>query len=313
MVRVRFAPSPTGDLHVGGAWTALAAWVLARSQAGRTVLRVEDIDAPRVVPGSKERIARDLDWLGLDWDEGPDASGPYAPYTQSQRLDVYEDALARLTAQGLTYPCDCSRTEIARAASAPHAGEEMVYPGTCRDAPQARSMRRPPAIRLRVPIGTVVAFDDRVHGPFEQRVDQAVGDFVLRRGDGVFAYQLAVAIDDAAMEISEVVRGTDLLGSTPRQILLMRLLGYADIPSYAHVPLVVAAHGDRLAKRTRAITIDALRARGLPASEIVATLARGLGLVGDAAPITSPIDVAKRTAPPERWSKTTWAVPAAWE
>lgn len=306
MIRTRFAPSPTGDLHVGGAWTALASWALARHHGGATVLRVEDIDTPRVVTGSAARIEEDLAWLGLDWDDGP--------FVQSERLALYENALAKLDAAGLTYPCDCSRAEIARAASAPHAGEELVYPGTCRDAPRDREMKRAPAIRLRVPADTTIAFDDAVRGRVVQRVDVEVGDFVLRRGDDVFAYQLVVSIDDAAMHITDVVRADDLLASTARQILLMRLLGYgdADVPRYAHVPLVVAPGGDRLAKRTRGATIRELRERGLSREDVIGALATGLGLVaGEPRPLT-PEEVAASLAPPSEWRRTPWELPAAW-
>jgi glutamyl-tRNA synthetase len=313
-MRTRFAPSPTGDLHVGGAWTAIASWALARAAGGATVLRVEDIDTPRVVAGSASRIAEDLAWLGLDWDEGPEAGGTHAPYTQSERASLYDARLAELAAAGLTYPCDCSRAEIARVASAPHAGEELVYPGTCRDAPREREMKRAPAIRLRVPDGASVAFDDLVRGHVEQRVDVSVGDFVLRRGDGVYAYQLVVAVDDAAMRISHVVRADDLLASTPRQLLLMRLLGVpsAEVPSYAHVPMVVAATGDRLAKRVGSTTIRALRERGLAASDIIGPLAHGLGLVsGDARPMSAR-EVAASLQPASRWRLTPWPLPPAW-
>ncbi len=306
MIRTRFAPSPTGDLHVGGAWTALASWAFARSRGGATVLRVEDIDTPRVVAGSAARIEEDLSWLGLDWDEGP--------FVQSQRLALYEDALAKLDAAGFTYPCDCSRAEIARAASAPHAGEELIYPGTCRDAPRDREMKRAPAVRLRVPEGMTIAFTDAVRGPIVQRVDREVGDFVLRRGDGVFAYQLVVAIDDASMRISDVIRADDLLASTARQILLLRLLGWAeiDIPRYAHVPLVVAPGGERLAKRTRGATVRELRDRGLSREDVIGALATGLGLVGGEPRPLSPHEVAASLAPPSSWRRTAWELPAAW-
>jgi glutamyl-tRNA synthetase len=309
VLRTRFAPSPTGDLHLGGAWTALASWRLARAAGGATVLRMEDVDTPRIVHGSAARIAEDLAWLGLDWDEGPFPSGrgdlergtTHAPYTQSERAGIYDRALAELTSAGLVYPCDCSRAEISRVASAPHAGEELVYPGTCRDAPKDRAMRRPPALRLRVPGGATVAFEDLVRGPAEQRVDVSVGDFVLRRGDGIYAYQLVVAVDDAAMRISHVVRADDLLSSTARQILLMRLLGTAEshIPAYAHVPMVVTHDGDRLAKRVGSVTIRELRARGITAEEITRELGRGLGLVTG-------------EEPPSSWRKEPWPIPAAW-
>ena len=211
MIVTRFAPSPTGDLHLGGAWTALASWALARAGGGRTILRIEDIDTPRVVRGSAARIVEDLGWLGLDFDEGP--------VVQSERLPIYEAALGRLP----TYLCDCSRKEIARAASAPHVGEpgEAVYPGICRDAPPGREMKRAPAVRLRVPSGPGesprVAFDDLVAGHVEEDVARESGDIVLRRGDGVFAYQLVVAIDDAEAGVTHVVRADDLPSSTARR------------------------------------------------------------------------------------------------
>lgn len=303
-IRTRFAPSPTGDLHVGGAWTALASWALARAggAGNASILRVEDIDTPRVVAGSVARILDDLAWLGLDYDEES---------TQSARLAIYEDALAKLEAAGVTYACDCSRAEIARAASAPHPGEELVYPGTCRDAPPDREMKRAPAIRVRVPAGATVAFDDAVRGRVEQRIDEAVGDFVLRRGDGVFAYQLVVALDDALAKITDVVRADDLLASTPRQILLLRLLGFADseIPRYAHVPLVVAPDGERLAKRTRGSRIRELRDRGLARDEVIGELACGLGLVDGPARPMPPAAVAGSLRATSLWRKEPWRLP----
>ena len=297
-MRTRFAPSPTGDLHVGGAWTAIASDRLARAAGGVSVLRVEDIDTPRVVRGSMPRIAEDLTWLGLHFEEGPADGGLHAPYTQSERSAIYDEALARLTAKGLVYPCDCSRTEIARVASAPHAGEEVAYPGLCRDLPPDREMKRAPALRVRVPLGTRIVFEDLARGRIEQDLSKAVGDFVLRRGDGVYAYQLVVAVDDAAMAISDVVRADDLLLSTPRQIWLMQELGMA-APRYAHVPMVVAADGDRLAKRAGALSIRALRDRGIRAEKIRDVLGEGLGCVTG-------------HEPPATWRKTPWPVPSAW-
>lgn len=278
-MKTRFAPSPTGDLHVGGAWTAIASHALG----GTRVLRVEDIDPPRVVPGSAERILEDLAWLGLVYDEGP--------IFQSDREARYEEAIASLE----TYPCDCSRGEIARVASAPHAGEERMYPGTCRDLPKDRTMKRAPSTRLRVPADTIVAFDDLVRGHVEQRVDVEVGDFVLRRGDGIFAYQLAVAVDDGDEHITHVVRADDLLASTARQILLMRMLGLT-APQYAHVPMVVGPDGDRLAKRAGGTTIRELRAQGISAACIVDTLSAALNT----------------SAPPSQWRRSPWPLPAEW-
>jgi glutamyl-tRNA synthetase len=269
---------------------------MARRAGGRFVVRVEDLDPPRVVKGSEARILDDLRWLGLDWDEGPDVGGPCAPYTQSARGPLYTAALEWLGARGLTYPCDCSRAEIARVALAPHAGEEARYPGICRDLDPGRKMKREPATRLRVPAGEL-GFVDGVLGPYRHDVASVVGDFVLRRGDGVFAYQLAVTVDDLAMEITDVVRGADLLASTPRQILLARLLG-AEAPRYWHVPLVVATDGSRLAKRTPGGTIRELREAGLRREAIVGPLREGLGLGATSAWPTSPWPI------PEEWSRT---------
>lgn len=277
--RGRFAPSPTGELHLGCAATAIVTWLAARQAGGRLVLRVEDIDTPRVVPGSVDRQLDDLRWLGLDWDEGPEAGGAYGPYTQSERFGLYEEALQRLAADGLLYYCDCSRAEITRVATAPHAGEEgSRYPGFCRDhGLETRTWKRPPAVRLRVPDGDVTV-RDRFHGEVRQNVARTVGDFVLKRGDGIYSYQLAVVVDDLAMEVTEAVRGADLLGSTPRQALLAELLGGRP-PSFAHGPLVVGADGVRLAKRTRGVPLRDHREAGQRPSRVVAALARTLGLL----------------------------------
>ncbi len=276
MYRGRFAPSPTGDLHLGSAAAALVAWLSARAAGGTLVLRVEDIDGPRIVAGSEARQLDDLRWLGLDWDEGP--------IRQSERSAHYEAALATLDRQGLVYRCDCSRAEIARVASAPHAGDEGPrYPGTCRTYGMGeRAWKRPPAIRLAVPPGEVVV-DDALAGTVRQDVAATVGDFVLRRGDGVWAYQLAVVVDDLAMGITEVVRGVDLLASAPRQVLLAGLLG-GTAPQFAHVPLVVAADGTRLAKRAPGVTLRDLRDGGATPGDVLGILTRTLGLPAAATP-----------------------------
>jgi glutamyl-tRNA synthetase len=308
-IRTRFAPSPTGDLHLGGAWTALASWVVARraSQSthaapGVSLLRIEDIDVPRVVPGSRERIEDDLRWLGLDWDE--------EPVLQSAQGARYERAIATLGARGLVYPCDCSRAELARAASAPHEGEEAVYPGFCRDSDPSRPMKRPPALRVRVPDASI-AYEDGAVGRVTQNLAREVGDFVLRRGDGVYAYQLAVVVDDAAMGVTDVVRGADLVGSTPRQIWLAEALGLAP-PRYVHVPLVVAPDGSRLEKRTQGATVRALRGAGIEAASILGALAHGLGLSPTRAPMPA-IEVARASASaPVEWSREPWPIPSAW-
>jgi glutamyl-tRNA synthetase len=301
-VRTRFAPSPTGDLHLGGAWTALASWVTAhREPEGVVVLRVEDIDPPRVVAGAAARIQDDLRWLGLTWDEGP--------YWQSARSERYERAIEKLTAKGLVYPCDCSRADIARSASAPHPGEELVYPGTCRTLDPGRAMKRAPAFRVRVPEVTVT-YQDGAVGTVAQNIGREVGDFVLRRGDGVFAYQLAVAVDDLAMGITDVVRGADLVGSTPRQIWLMSILeGMA--PRFTHVPLVVAPDGARLEKRTGGMTIRELREGGVPAERIVGELSLGLGLANSPAHVTAEAIARSSSGRSIAWSQGPWSVPAS--
>ena len=276
--RGRFAPSPTGELHLGSAATALLAWLSARAAGGRFVLRVEDIDTQRVVPGVETRQLDDLRWLGLDWDEGPDVGGAHGPYRQSARSARYEAALARLAARDLLYYCDCSRADIARVASAPHAGDEgPPYPGTCRAFGLApRPWRRLPAIRLKVPAG-VTTVHDGLQGTLSQDVARVVGDFVLKRGDGVYAYQLACVIDDLDMAITEVVRGADLLGSTARQVLLAGLLGER-APAFAHGPLVVASDGTRLAKRAGGVLLRDHRRAGVAPGAALGALATLLGM-----------------------------------
>jgi glutamyl-tRNA synthetase len=278
MYRGRFAPSPTGDLHLGSAACALVAWAWTRSQGGALVLRVEDIDTPRVKAGVESRQLDDLRWLGLDWDEGPDVGGARAPYRQSERAATYDAALASLARRGLTYYCDCSRADIARVASAPHEGDEGPrYPGTCRELGlRERAWKRAPAIRLKVP-DCDVQVDDLLQGSFTENVWRRVGDFVLRRGDGVYAYQLAVVVDDAAMGITDVVRGADLLGSTARQKLLAQLLGESP-PRYAHHAMVMAEDGGRMAKRGGGATLRGEREAGVDARTVVAKLAAALGL-----------------------------------
>jgi glutamyl-tRNA synthetase len=267
--RGRFAPSPTGELHLGNARTALLAWLWARSEKGEFAMRVEDIDTPRVRPGMAAQQLDELRWLGLDWDG--------EPMYQSQRTQAYKEALRKLAPH--VYECFCSRAEIA-AASAPHGDEGPRYPGTCRDLSNAerdeRRRTRPPSLRLRVPDG-VIAFEDEILGPQSFDTQQLVGDFVLRRGDGIFAYQLAVVVDDGAQGITQVLRGADLLPSTARQILLHRLLGQPE-PRWAHAPLVLARDGARLSKRDRSLSLASLRSHGARPRQIVAGLARISGL-----------------------------------
>jgi glutamyl-tRNA synthetase len=275
----RLAPSPTGGLHVGHARTFLIAWLAARSGGGRVILRVEDIDASRVRPGAAEEAMADLRWLGLNWDEGPDLGGPSSPYIQSARSELYDAALARLKQAELVYPCTCTRSDIERAASAPHAGDEGPrYPGTCsfRSAQDAERLGgRPFAWRFRVPKQTV-AWRDAFKGDLALDPERIGGDFVVGRSTGAPAYQLAVVCDDAAMGIDQVIRGDDLIPSTPRQILLHRALGFQP-PGFGHVPLAFGPDGRRLAKRDGSIKLSLFREAGRDPKRLVGLLARSCG------------------------------------
>ncbi|MEM9292829.1 MAG: glutamate--tRNA ligase family protein [Acidobacteriota bacterium] len=379
--RGRWAPSPTGELHVGNARTALVAWWSVRSAGGTMVVRIEDLDPPRVVPGTARRGLEDLAWLGLDWDEGPGArnlpeeasesgardfpsgaedgardlpreasesgardfpsgaedgardfppeggegardlsqadrvgagKGAFGPYWQSLRGELYESALDHLAARGRLFPCPLSRKDLRQLASAPHDGAPVVspYPRHLRPEAFQRGTLEPgwlgrvrerwgagldPEVSLRFAVEPgQVRFEDHVMGEGEQRVDEAVGDFVLRRRDGLWAYQLAVVVDDLLMEIDEVVRGADLLGSTARQIQLIRALegwpvgareGSEDwgqgsrVPGYAHVPLVLNERGEKLSKRDRGLTLASLRQGGVHPEALVGYLAWTLGLL----------------------------------
>ncbi|HZR40835.1 MAG TPA: tRNA glutamyl-Q(34) synthetase GluQRS [Ktedonobacteraceae bacterium] len=307
LIRGRYAPSPTGDLHLGNLRTALLAWLFARCLDGQFVLRVEDLDRPRVRPGTTQRMLDDLHWLGLDWDEGPDRAGPYAPYTQSERLEIYQHYLQRLQDADLVYPCYCSRAEIAQAAhiaSAPQQGadEGPRYPGICRYLTQAQRRRheanhRHPSLRFRVDDERVVTFTDLLTGTTSQLVQQAVGDFIVRRSDGIIAYQFAVVVDDALMHINQVVRGVDLLSSTPRQILLYEALGFP-IPTFGHVPLILDEQGKRLAKRSQSTGLAPLRDAGMTPEQIIGQLATSCSLL-DKNQSISPKELACLYAPPK--------------
>jgi glutamyl-Q tRNA(Asp) synthetase len=245
----RFAPSPTGPLHFGSLVAAVGSYCLARRAGGRWLVRIEDLDTPRTVPGAAEEILRTLERLHLFWDG--------EVLYQSRRIDRYEAALEKLRRKDLLFACGCSRREVL--ASAPHVGEEgPVYPGTCRSG--LAEGRRPRALRIRVP-GQRVCFVDGVFGGQEQCLASTVGDFVLRRADGLFAYQLAVVVDDAESGVNQVVRGQDLLASTPRQIFLHACLGYR-VPAYVHLPLVLAANGEKVSKRHGALALAAGAAGG---------------------------------------------------
>lgn len=275
----RLAPSPTGAQHVGNARTYLIAWLSARSRGGRVVLRVEDIDVWRNKPGAVEQLAEDFRWLGLDWDG--------EPVQQSLRLAEHTAALDRLKQLELVYPCTCSRADIQNAASAPHLEHEgPTYPGTCahRRAADADTLAVPFAWRFRVTDSP--PFVDRYAGPQHIDLNMAQGDFVIWRAVNVPAYQLAVVVDDAAACVTEVIRGDDLLTSTPRQLLLYRALGLPP-PEFAHVPLVVGEDGRRLAKRHGDTRLSALRAAGVPAEKLVGLLAHSCGWIDRPEPITA--------------------------
>lgn len=270
--RGRLAPSPTGFLHLGHARTFWTAQERARSAGGTLVLRNEDLDRARCRPEYVEAMVEDLRWFGLDWQEGPDCGGPHAPYCQSQRLDRYEQALNRLRELNVIYPCTCSRQDVARAATAPHAGEdEPIYPGTCRgEASSAPSGPDRVNWRFRVPNGEVIPFQDGRLGAQSFTAGADFGDFVVWRHDGIPSYQLAVVVDDAAMQITEVVRGADLLRSTARQVLLYRALGWR-VPAFYHCPLMTDEHGARLAKRHDALSLRSVRRSGRTPEQIRAS------------------------------------------
>ncbi len=274
----RFAPTPSGRMHLGNVFSALMAWLAVRSADGRMVLRIEDLDTRAQNPQVAQDLMRDLEWLGLDWDEGP--------YYQSQRRDLYQAAVDDLASRGLTYPCFCSRADL-HAASAPHASDgTYIYQGTCRgltpEQVAEKTTARPPATRLIVPAATdpagAIAFTDAVYGPQREVLASECGDFIIRRSDGVFAYQLVVVVDDGLMGINQVVRGMDLLGSCARQTYLARLLGFQP-PAYAHVPLLVAPDGRRLAKREKDLDLGALRAAGVSPQQICGALAAAAGFI----------------------------------
>lgn len=258
----RFAPSPTGPLHLGSLVAAVGSWLYARAQNGRWLVRIEDIDTPRVVPGSADEILDALRRYALEWD------GEIV--WQSRRTHLYELALHELREKQLVYDCACSRAELQRAASAP-LGQEPVYPGTCRRGIAEGRVAR--AIRFRVP-NEIIAFDDLVVGRVEEHVGERSGDFVVRRADGLFAYQLAVVVDDGEQGVTQVVRGADLLASTARQIALQRALGLPR-PVYAHLPLVVNEDGSKLGKRDGALPLPALDAARV--RETLAIALRHLG------------------------------------
>lgn len=271
--RGRLAPSPTGLLHIGHAATFWTAYQRALKSEGVFVFRDEDLDPQRSKPEFAEAMLDDLRWLGIHWQEGPDVGGPFGPYRQSQRRQFYLDAWRNLRDSGAIYPCTCSRKDLALSASAPNEGDdEPLYSGRCRHRiGEAANYAEPKGVNWRflVPDDEVIHFHDQHLGPQSYRVGYDLGDFVVWRRDDVPAYQLAVVVDDAAMQITEVVRGADLLKSTARQLLLIRALGLP-VPSYYHCDLVRDDSGARLAKRHDALSLRALRQQGLTPQQVLA-------------------------------------------
>ena len=275
----RFAPTPSGRLHLGNILCAMLAYLSARSKGGRFLLRIEDVDIPRCPRRLAQQCIDDLRWLGFTWDE--------APLYQSDRGDVYAAALDRLAEGGHTYPCFCTRAQLMSLA-APNLGDtQVIYQRTCAhlspEEAAEKAKTRAPAIRLRVP-DEDVSFTDGLFGPQTENLERDCGDFILRRSDGLYGYQLAVVVDDAMSGVTEVVRGRDILSATPRQLYLQRLLG-ADAPAYVHIPLLVDAQGRRLAKRDKDLDLTALAQRFTPA-DILGMLAYSAGLLDEVRPVT---------------------------
>ena len=279
MITGRFAPTPSGRLHLGNLLCALLAYLSARSQGGRFLLRIEDLDVPRCPRRLSLQCIEDLEWLGFTWDE--------EPLWQSQRSDIYQQYLDELQKQGLIYPCFCTRAQL-MASQAPNLGDtQVVYNRACADLSDEEIARlsavRSPALRLRVP-DAEVAFTDGLFGPQQENLARDCGDFILRRSDGLFGYQLAVVVDDALSGVNEVVRGRDILSSTPRQIFLSDKLGFP-LPEYVHIPLLMDAQGRRLAKRDKDLDLSALSRRFTPA-DILGMLAFSAGIIQENRPMT---------------------------
>ena len=287
MTTGRYAPSPSGRMHLGNLLCCLLAWLSAKSKGGQVLLRIEDLDAQRCPRVYADAIVDDLAWLGLA------ADGPCPPVYQSERSAIYRQYYDKLAARGLTYPCFCSRSQL-HAASAPHRSDgQVVYAGTCRGLTPAqaaeKARHKAPAWRVRVP-DEEIAFTDGHLGPYAENLARDCGDFYLRRADGVFAYQLAVVVDDALMGVTEVVRGADLLSSTPRQLWLYRELGLTP-PAFYHLPLLLDHQGRRLSKRDGDQSLEHLRARYAP-EEIIGKLAFAAGLQAAPRP-AAPADLAR--------------------
>ena len=285
----RFAPTPSGRMHLGNVFAAMIAWLSVRSRGGSLILRIEDLDTQRTSAENAEILRRDLQWLGLDWD--------LETQPQSQRSPVYDRYFAALSDLGLVYPCYCSRSQL-HSVNAPHLSDgTYLYPGTCRNMPewQRRQQTRPPAWRLQVP-DRVISLEDMGYGFYEQNLQLSCGDFLIRRGDGVYMYQLAVTVDDGEAGVTEVVRGVDLLSSAPRQMYIQELLGFSH-PTYGHVPLLTAPDGRRLSKRDQDLDLGQLRKHVKP-EEILGILAYSTGILDTPTAVS-----AKELVPEFAWKK----------
>lgn len=281
----RFAPTPSGRIHLGNILCAMLSWLSVRSKQGKYLLRIEDLDAMRCPRSLADQIEEDLQWFGIDWDDGGSAGGEQ--WYQSSRTEIYDRYFEILKDKGLLYPCFCSRAEL-HTAQAPHRSDgTYIYAGTCRNlTPEQiaeKSKRRPPAWRVRVP-DRVVSFTDGCQGVYTENLAQDCGDFIIRRSDGVYGYQLAVVVDDGEMGVTEVVRGSDLLNSTPRQMYLYEQLGFP-IPQFYHMPLLTAPDGRRLSKRDGDLDLGVLRERFGRPEPIVGMLAKAAGLRPTAEPV----------------------------
>ncbi len=313
-VKGRYAPSPTGAIHFGNARTALLAWLSVQQQGGVFVWRLEDLDGPRVVPGAAEAAASDIRWLGIDWDEGPLIGGAFDPYVQSERNEIYEQALRHLLNNNRLFPCRYSRKDLHELSSAPHGVAAFSpYPASLRPKSLAsdwydvlRQQDVPDAnVRFLVDAHPVF-FKDRLQGAVSENVAEAVGDFVVKRKDGMYAYQLAVVVDDMAMQITEVVRGMDLLDSTARQIQLIEALG-GTVPAYVHVPLVCNEKGEKLSKRDNGLTIASLRSLGIHPEQLIGYMAYSLNLIEK--PRTLSLKDMLEVFDWDRISKNDWILP----
>jgi glutamyl-tRNA synthetase len=308
----RLAPSPTGGLHLGHARTFLIAWMAARHVGGRVILRIEDLDRSRVRTEAIQTAIDDLGWLGLDWDEGPDLGGPSTPYFQSERSGNYEQWLECLKKSESVYPCTCTRADVARAASAPHAEDEgPKYPGTCSHrcvADADELLGQSFAWRLRVPLG-LVEWDDLFLGRVTLDPSELGGDFIVARQGAGYSYQLAVVADDAAMGVTQVIRGTDLVPSTPRQILLYRHAGCPQ-PRFGHVSLALEPDGRRLAKRDRSLKLATLRETEVDPRMLIGALVHSCGWT-QAATAMSPRD-ATGLYNPHTLSRDPWIIEREW-